>query len=717
MPIPGHQKVAATLTVSRTKERTIDTGMAGVEEATTAFVRERALASVATNLAPAPFLLLPFTLLVGSLMRHDISQGRLGYWVLASVAATGVTLFALYRYYMRTESRLTPRSTQIFIGAAFASIGAVFGMCPWVGTRSGNGGAVVEVVLLFTIFPATASALGCIVTAGRRDMYLAFVVPLVTIATAALLVTGDSRLRGLGILAFLFGGGLVVLHHLVSRNSLEAIRLQWRSERLLRDLAHERGELTGVNAQLAAINKRLAHQATHDPLTGLYNRRGTLELLDQVMVGADQHKPVGLLFCDLDRFKAVNDALGHRGGDRFISIIADRLMRSLEPGSVAGRMGGDEFVVVMPGHDMAGAAAVANRLVGVLAQPVYAEGREMPSSVSIGVAAAPVHGVAASELLRHANAALYRAKAGGRNRVELFDGSMQDAMLVRLEGEQALRRAIDDGEIVSFFQPEIDASNGHIIGAELLARWVRRDGTVVAATDFLAIAQSAALVDRITDRVISSARPHMRRLAMLGLPEDFRFRINLASEKGEHRWRDDVIDSILQGLHPGVVTVDVHESAVTGDLPAAAASLATFRSKGGRVCLDDFARGVSSLSLLRRLPLDEVRIDRLSIDTIGSHPARSRDRPIDHRPGPRDRPCRHRRRRRDGCPGRCVDRARLRAPAGPPLRPRPPARGVRELPRGPNGRAIRPGRGPEQQLEDRRTRVTVGPALQIRRRM
>ena len=605
--------------MNRTKDRIGDAASAGVEEATSAFVRERALASVATNLAPAPFLLLPFTLLVGSLMRRDISQARLGYWILSSVVSTGVTLFALYRYYMRSESRLTPRATQIFIGIAFASIGTVFGMCPWVGTNHA-GDAFVEVVLLFTLFPATASALGCIVTAGRRDMYLAFVVPLVVSSTGALLLTGDNRLRGLGVLSFLFGGGLLVLHHLVSRNSLEAIRLQWRSERLLRDLAHERGELTGVNAQLAAINKRLAHQATHDPLTGLYNRRGTLELLDQVMLGMDQSKPVGLLFCDLDRFKAVNDALGHRGGDRFISIIADRLMRSLEPGSVAGRMGGDEFVVVMPGHDMAGAAVVANRLVGVLAQPVYAEGREMPSSVSIGVAAAPLHGGTASELLRHANAALYRAKAGGRNRVELFDGTMADEMLVRLEGEQALRRAIDDGEIVAFFQPEIDASNGHIIGAELLARWVRRDGMVVPATDFLAVAQSAALLDRITDRVITSARPHMRRLAMLGLPEDFRFRINLASEKGDHRWRDDVIETILQGLHPGVITVDVHESAVTGDLPAAAANLATFRSRGGRVCLDDFARGVSSLSLLRRLPLDEVRIDRLSIDTIGSHP-------------------------------------------------------------------------------------------------
>jgi diguanylate cyclase (GGDEF)-like protein len=592
-----------------------DTAMQPVDEATSVFVRERALAMVTTNLAPAPFMLLPFTLLVSALLRADVSGTRLGYWVVASVVATAITLFALYRYYMHHETGATPKSTRVMIGVSFFSIGVVFGMCPWLPDSTST-----EVVLLFTLFPATASALGCIVTAGRRDMYVSFVLPLVTLCSVSLASAADDRLRGLGLLAFFFGIGLLILHHVVSRNSIDAIRLQWRSDRLLRDLAHERGELTGVNAQLAATNRRLAHQATHDPLTGLLNRRGTLELLEQVLSTVDGDQPAGLLFCDLDRFKAVNDALGHRGGDRFISIIADRLMRSLEPGSVAGRMGGDEFVVVMPGLDMARAAAVANRLVGVLAQPVYAEGREMPSSVSIGVAAAPLHGVSASELLRNANAALYRAKAGGRNRVELFDVSMAAELLSRLEGEQALRRGIDDGEIVAFFQPEIDASNGAIVGAELLARWVRRDGRVVPAQEFLAVAQSAALLDRITERVITSSRAHMRRLAMLGLPDDFRFRINLASEKAEHRWQDDAIETMLQGLDPRIMTVDVHESAVTGDLGSAAANLAAFRGRGGRVCLDDFARGVSSLSLLRKLPLDEVRIDRLAVDTIGAHP-------------------------------------------------------------------------------------------------
>ena len=592
-----------------------DSRLYQAEEATGAFVRERALAMVVTNLAPTPFLVLPFTLLVGSLMRQDVSQDRLGWWVISAVVATASILLALYRYYMRGDHNGTPRSTQILLALAFASMGTVFGISPWVAGDKG-----VEQVLLFALFPATASAVGCIMSAGRRDLYLSYLVPLVGTSAWALLADGDARLRGLGVLVLFFGVTLVVLHHVLSRNTIDAIRLQWRSERLLRDLAHERSELTGVNDQLATTNTRLAHQATHDPLTGLCNRRGTLELLDQVLAGADEAHPVGLLFCDLDRFKAVNDALGHRGGDRFISIIADRLSRSLEPGSIAGRMGGDEFVVVLPGCDIGATATIAARLVGVLAQSVYAEGREVPSSVSIGVAAAPVHGIAASELLRHANAALYRAKAAGRNRVELFDGSMQRELVSRLEGEQALRRAIDDGEIVAFFQPEIDASNGHVIGAELLARWVRREGEVITANEFMSVAISAGLLERITEKVIGNARPHMRRLALLGLPDGFRFRINMAPEATERSWHNDPLDHMLQGLDQALVTIDIRESSVEDDLASAAANLASFRARGGRVCLDDFARGVSSLSLLRRLPLDEVRIDRLSIDTITAHP-------------------------------------------------------------------------------------------------
>ena len=358
------------------------------DEATAAFVRERALATVVTNLVPTPFVMLPFVLLIGALMGADLSTTRLSWWLMMAVTSTVLMLVGLYRYHTSSAPGGVTPMTKLIIVAGLVTGGLLFGMCPWVAADSN-----VEVVLAFTLFPSIAATMGCIVAAGRRDLYVAFLVPITGLSSVTLLMEEEHLLRGLGIISLFFGFTLLMLHHAVSRNALDAIRLQWRSQRLLRDLAHERSELTGVNDQLASINKRLAHQATHDPLTGLYNRRGTLEVLDQLLAGADASRPVGLLFCDLDRFKAVNDALGHRGGDRFISIIADRLLRSLDVGSIAGRMGGDEFVVVMPGHDVAGAAAIASRLVGVLAQPVHAEGRDMPSSVSIGVACAPQHGM------------------------------------------------------------------------------------------------------------------------------------------------------------------------------------------------------------------------------------------------------------------------------------------------------------------------------------
>ncbi len=386
-------------------------------------------------------------------------------------------------------------------------------------------------------------------------------------------------------------------------------------------LAVEHQLLVGANNSASELNGMLAHQASHDPLTGLFNRRGAIDSLEAALAISTDEKPVGLLYLDLDRFKHINDTLGHRGGDQFIAVIADRLARSIDPGATAGRIGGDEFIAVLPNCDLGASMAVATRIASVLAQPVHAEGREVPSSsVSIGVAVGPAHGGGSSELLRHANAALHRAKGAGRNRVEVFDGSVRTELNQRVNNEQALRRALDDGDIVAYFQPEVDATTGQVVGAELLARWIRRDGVVVPAAEFLQVATEAGLLERMTDHVMQQARPLIRRLSTLGLPEGFRFRLNLPPRATERSWRDNPLDILLHGINPSLLTVDVTESAVADDLPAAAANLAALRVRGVRVCLDDFARGVSSLSLLRKLPIDEVRIDRTSIDTITAHP-------------------------------------------------------------------------------------------------
>jgi diguanylate cyclase (GGDEF)-like protein len=457
-------------------------------------------------------------------------------------------------------------------------------------------------------------------TAGRRDMYASMLSPMALMSMLTLATAADDRLRGMAFAWVFYTIAVTVIHRTLSKTALTALGLQQTTNDLLATVERDQITLTETNVQLAESIEQLTHQATHDALTGLLNRRGMFDSLETLVSASVGGPPVGVLFLDLDRFKAVNDTLGHRGGDNFLRIIADRISRTIVGHGFAGRIGGDEFVVTLPAADRQTTLAIAEQLNYALEQPVHAAGREIPSSVSIGMAHAPTHGSIIGEVLANANLALYRAKSSGRNTVVAFDADLAKENRGRIDLELRLRRAIDDGDIVPFFQPELDASTGEIVGAELLARWVQPNGTVIAAHEFMELASRAGLLERVTERVIGGARKQIHRLSTLGLPEDFRFRINLAPHATERPWRDNPIDLLIEGVDPNLLTVDVRESFVNIDLNAAAANLAEFRARGGRVCLDDFAQGVSSLSMLRRLPLDEVRIDRISFDTITSHP-------------------------------------------------------------------------------------------------
>jgi diguanylate cyclase (GGDEF)-like protein len=597
-------------------------------------VLDDALLRVCTNVAPLRCGLLALAALLAFVMRDEVEAARLHTWIVVAIVAT-LIINACHLVTVRgqrpsadpdddadinsAESRFVSDRARaaavVAVGTSLFVVAAVAGLTTWVAATSAT-----DVEILFALFPAVSCTVGAFVCAGRRDMYVVYAVPLAAIAGLGLWSTGNDRMEALAMLTLGYAASQFALHSAVSRSLLSSLELQFTTQELAVNLANEQVALSDACEQLGVTNGKLTHLAAHDPLTDLYNRRGTIAVLDELLHQSNDGEPVGLLFCDLDRFKAVNDLLGHRGGDQFLTVLADRITRSLDSTSFAGRIGGDEFVVVLPGHDEARSAAVANRLVGVLAQPVHAEGRAMPSSVSIGVAVAPEHGATSSDLLRNANAALYRAKGGGRNRIELFDGDMRAELALILESEQSLRRAIDSGEILPFFQPEIDATSGAVVGAELLARWLRPDGTVASANEFIKLASKAGLLERLTERVLVQARPDIRRLASFGLPDRFRFRVNLGPASTDRSWRDHPIDDLVRGIDPSLITVDVRESSVISDLPAAAATLAQFRARGGRVCLDDFAKGVSSLSLLRRLPIDEVRIDRQSIDTITAHP-------------------------------------------------------------------------------------------------
>jgi diguanylate cyclase (GGDEF)-like protein len=584
-------------------------------------LHERTLVSVVANMAAAPYFLIPFTALVTILTRGDNDGTRLQAWMGVAIVSTvliAVGVNAYRRLALATVDEPadlpTPRWIVLLLRSGLLSMGVLFGMTTWVASS-----ASVEMVMLFAVFPTTASAIAAMLTAGRRDMFVSLLVPIAVLSASTLATSSDYRLQWLAALWVFYSLALAAIHSTLSTTLRTAIALQQTSEDLLAEIERDQAQLTETNAQLAVSIEQLTHQATHDALTGLLNRRGMFEALES-LIGEGETRPVGVLFLDLDRFKAINDTLGHRGGDHFLRIVADRIERCITSNGVAGRIGGDEFVVALPGANEQATVAVAHQLHGVLGQAIHAAGRELPSSVSIGIAHAPTHGANVSEVLANANVALYRAKTSGRSRVTHFDTDLSRENHERIDLELRLRRAIDDGDIVPFFQPELDASTGMIVGAELLARWVQPNGSVVAAHDFMDLAMRAGLLDRVTERVFGGARRQIRRLAVLGLPEGFRFRVNLAPHSTERPWRDNPIDLLVAGIDPHLLTVDVRESFVNVDLPSAASNLAEFRARGGRVCLDDFAQGVSSLSMLRRLPLDEVRIDRISIDTITTHP-------------------------------------------------------------------------------------------------
>jgi diguanylate cyclase (GGDEF)-like protein len=439
-------------------------------DAQEACLRERALGPVVANAALGPYWLIPFTVLVSVLTKTDNDPTRLQWWMASAVVSTIVIAVGVTAHHQSVAP--TPRWIIILLRAGMVSMGVVFGISTWVA-----GPASIEMVMLFGVFPTTASAIAAMLTAGRRDMFISLLAPIVGISALTLATSGDYRLRGLALLWIFYMTALFVIHSTLSTTVRSAILLQLKSEELLAERERDQIKLTETNAELASTIEQLTHQATHDALTGLLNRRGMFESLEALIGDATTHQSVGVLFLDLDRFKSVNDTLGHRGGDHFLRIVADRIDRCTKPSGVAGRIGGDEFVVALPGADEQTTVAMAHQLQSVLGQAIHASGRELPSSVSIGIAHAPTHGSNVSEVLANANIALYQAKADGRSRATHFDTELARENRKRIDLELRLRRAIDDGDIVPFFQPELDASTGMIVGAELLARWVQPNGS------------------------------------------------------------------------------------------------------------------------------------------------------------------------------------------------------------------------------------------------
>lgn len=410
-----------------------------------------------------------------------------------------------------------------------------------------------------------------------------------------------------------------VLTVVLSFGVLLAVGALVHADRRRRQVLDRVERLEADHSRITHAHRNLVHVAAHDSMTGLLNRGGLTERLERTL--SEATGPIAVMFMDIDRFKSINDSLGHGAGDQLLQVMGRRITAILPEGCTAGRLGGDEFVVVMDdATDLNRVVAVAERLTRSIGEPLELVGRLVRVSASVGIAIGPDQDDTPSSIIGFANAALHRAKEGGRDRIEVFTADVRAEMQRRAQEERALRRSIDAGDVVPFFQPEFDAGTGRLIGAEVLARWLRDDGSIANAAEMLTMAEDASTLERLTSVIMQQARPVIRRLSALGLPAGFRFRVNLPHRCTPRAWRDGQIQSFFSGIDATMLTLDIYEAAVLGDVVGASGVLTDLRRQGARVCLEDAGRGGAALSMIRTLPLDEIRVDRQHVDALTSHP-------------------------------------------------------------------------------------------------
>ncbi|HEX7649345.1 MAG TPA: EAL domain-containing protein [Noviherbaspirillum sp.] len=363
----------------------------------------------------------------------------------------------------------------------------------------------------------------------------------------------------------------------------------------------------------------LHHQASHDSLTGLPNRTLLLDRLAQAISYADRTgKFLAVMLIDLDRFKNINDSLGHEAGDKVIVEAGRRLSAQVREGITVARLGGDEFVVLMPNlaHEE-DAAAVAHQLLDTLRVPMVMHGQELATVASIGISIYPKDGTDGSTLLRNADAAMYRAKEAGRGNFQFYAREMNARTLDRLKIEVGLRHALHRGEFVLHYQPQVDIASGKVVGVEALLRWMHPQQHVVPPSEFIPIAEETGLIMPIGEWVLQAACTQQQEWERQGLPR-IKVAVNLSSRQFQQKDLDRMIARVLEqtGCPAACLTLEITESVVMEKPEAAAVTLKKLSDMGVRLAIDDFGTGYSSLSYLKRFPIDELKIDRSFVTDI-----------------------------------------------------------------------------------------------------
>ncbi|RXT07120.1 EAL domain-containing protein [Ammoniphilus sp. CFH 90114] len=389
-------------------------------------------------------------------------------------------------------------------------------------------------------------------------------------------------------------------------------------------LYDKQGDIRGGVALFADITKRkqaelmIKKMAYFDSLTDLPNRTLFYDRLTQAINQAKRtKKPIAVLFLDLDRFKIINDSLGHTAGDQLLQEVSKRLLTCIREGDTVSRQGGDEFTILLANTSSTGAATVAGRIIDMISQPMVLNGHEILVTPSIGIGMFPEDGDNVENLLKNADTAMYHAKDLGKNNYQFYSSKLDQQVLERLTLENELRKALEKKEFVLHYQPLIHINSQKIIGVEALIRWQHPQLGVISPTKFIPLAEETGLIVSIGKWIIQTACAQTKAWQDKGYPP-LKVSVNLSGRQFKEPDLVDTICGILKvtGLEPQYLELEITENISMNNVHLTIQTLQELKALGLKISIDDFGTGYSSLNYLKKFPIDTLKIDQSFVRDI-----------------------------------------------------------------------------------------------------